>query len=222
MAYRARMSPWPRVARRLLRIVLRLVFRPRLVGAPPRDGGYLLVANHRSWLDGFFLLAEFPPEPRLHFFADLHGATARWWQKPILDLYGGFVYVDRRAAMDRSAIDDALGILRDGGVLMFYPEGLPQHDEEKVDRFRRGVGFLALHAGVPVLPVFIRGTAELYLGRPIEARVGDLVHLPELPATRENTERVAATLRDAVLALAVPWDEPAGARKRMRWLTHLF
>jgi 1-acyl-sn-glycerol-3-phosphate acyltransferase len=107
-------------------------------------------------------------------------------------------------------------------VLVYFPEGMPAHDEERVDPFRRGVGYLALQARVPVVPVWMRGTAELYLGREVTAKVGTPVNVPELEPTKENTERVARLLRDEVLKLAEPWVEPGVAHKRLRWLTHLF
>ena len=201
---------------------MRLVFRPRVVGSPPRRGPYLIVANHRSWLDGFMLLSELPSEPRLYFFADYNATAGAWWKRLVIGSLGAFVLVDRRRAFDRSALTDATRLLAQGGVLVFFPEGLPAHDEERVDPFRRGIGYLALQARVPIVPVWMRGTGELFLGREVLAKVGAPVAVPDLPATKENTERVASFLRDEVLKLAEPWVEPRVAHKRLRWLTHLF
>ena len=216
------MPPWPRFLRAALRVAMRIVFRPRVVGIPPRRGPYLIVANHRSWLDGFMLLSELPAEPRLYFFADYNATAGSWWKRLVIGSLGAFVLVDRRRMFDRSAVTDAVRLLREDGVLVYFPEGMPAHDEERVDPFRRGVGYLALQARVPVVPVWMRGTAELYLGREVTAKVGAPVNVPELEPTKENTERVARLLRDEVLKLAEPWVEPGVAHKRLRWLTHLF
>lgn len=216
------MPLWPRFLRAALRLAMRLVFRPRVVGATPRRGPYLIVANHRSWLDGFMLLSELPPEPRLYFFADYNATAGSWWKRLIIGSLGAFVLVDRRHAFDRRALADAARLLGEGGVLVYFPEGLPSHDEGRVDPFRRGIGYLALQARVPVVPVWMRGTAELYLGREVTAKVGTAVDVPALVPTRENTTRVAGLLRDEVLKLAEPWVEPRVRRKRLRWLTHLF
>jgi 1-acyl-sn-glycerol-3-phosphate acyltransferase len=201
---------------------MRVVFRPNVIGATPARGPYIVVANHRSWLDGFMLLSELPPEPRLYFFADYNATAGSWWKRLVIGSLGAFVLVDRRRAFDRSAVADAVRLLREGGVLVYFPEGLPAHDEERVDPFRRGIGYLALSARVPIVPVWMRGTGELYLGREVTAKVGAPVAAPELEPTKENTERVARWLRDEVLKLAEPWVEPRVAHKRLRWLTHLF
>lgn len=216
------MPPWPRFLRAALRVAMRIVFRPRVVGAAPARGPYLIVANHRSWLDGFMLLSELPAEPRLYFFADKNATAGSWWKRLIIGSLGAFVLVDRRVFFDRSSVTDALKLLREGGILVFFPEGLPAHDEERVDPFRRGVGYLALRARVPVVPVWMRGTGELYLGREVVAKVGAPLTVPDLEPTKENTERVARLLREEVLKLGEPWVEPRVAKKRLRWLTHLF
>jgi 1-acyl-sn-glycerol-3-phosphate acyltransferase len=222
MRDRHRMPAWPRFLRAALRGAMRVVFRPRVSGATPSRGPYLIVANHRSWLDGFMLLSELPPEPRLYFFADYNATAGSWWKRLVIGSLGAFVLVDRRAAFDRSAMTDAIRVLREGGVLVYFPEGLPAHDEERVDPFRRGIGYLALLARVPIVPIWMRGTGELYWGREVLAKIGDPVSVPDLETTKENTERVARLLRDEVLKLGEPWVEPQVARKRLRWLTHLF
>jgi 1-acyl-sn-glycerol-3-phosphate acyltransferase len=216
------MPAWPRFLRAALRVAMRIVFRPRVVGTTPPRGPYVIVANHRSWLDGFMLLSELPPEPRLYFFADYNATAGSWWKRLVIGSLGAFVLVDRRRAFDRSALADASRLLREGGVLVYFPEGMPAHDEERVDPFRRGIGYLALQARVPIVPVWMRGTGELYLGREVTAKIGAPLDAPELEPTKENTERVSRQLRDEVLKLAEPWVEPHVAHKRLRWLTHLF
>lgn len=74
---------------------------------------------------------------------------------------------------------------------------------------------------MPVVPVWLRGTAELYLGRELVVRVGmTRTPAPQRP-THEATERLAAQLRDDLVALAEPWSEPVGTIKHWRWLTNV-
>jgi 1-acyl-sn-glycerol-3-phosphate acyltransferase len=47
--------------------------------------------------------------------------------------------------------------LRGGGVLMIFPEGERAFADASFARFRTGAARMALEAGVPVLPVTIRG-----------------------------------------------------------------
>jgi len=87
--------------------------------------------------------------------------------------------------------------------------------------FRRGVGYLALRAGVPVVPVWLSGTAELYLGRELAVTVGQPREVVGKP-TKEATLAVARTLHADVAALAPREGPRAPARKRWVWLTNLF
>jgi 1-acyl-sn-glycerol-3-phosphate acyltransferase len=56
---------------------------------------------------------------------------------------------------------------------------------------RNGIGYFALQAGVPVVPVAVTGADRLIPLRPIEVSIGPPV-LPDLPAWWELSRRVAA------------------------------
>ncbi len=168
-----------------------------------------------------------------------------WWKRTLLRSLGVVVPVARDGGSERGAITAALDLLKHGFVVALFPEGRVSRSElgvcpdcarlgrdlhrddhgghatRDLAPFARGVGYLALKAGVPVLPVWLQGTAELYLGRELVVRVGDLVAPPTVPLTKPNTEAVAAALYSRVASLARPWSEPTGPR-RLRWLTHLF
>lgn len=198
-----------------------LLFRPRLEGlTPPARGPYLLIANHQGWADAFLLIAFFPTAP-LHFFADQEAVTHAWWKRGVIKSLGTIIRVDRSAALDRSSVEVALRYLREGAVLMVFPEGRVSRAEAQLAPFERGVAYLAMKARVPVLPVWLRGTAELYLGRELIAVVGALRQPPDQTATKEATLAFARVLHDDVAALSSPWLEPAGVHKRWRWLTDI-
>ncbi len=211
---------WPRLAIAILRRLFRLLFRLRLEGQPPAVGPYMLVANHQGWADPFVLLALLPTEPRLYFIADRKETMTAWWKRLVLRSLGVVVAVDRENRSDRGAIEASLGVLRTGAVLGLFPEGRVSRAEGQLGPFRRGVGYLALKSGVPVVPVCLRGTAELYLGRELVARVGSARITGREVPNHEATERLAAQLHDDLAALAEPWSEPVGV-KRWRWLTDI-
>jgi hypothetical protein len=71
-----------------------------------------------------------------------------------------------------------------------------------------------------VVPVWLAGTAELYLGRELVVRVGTARHIAGA-ATKEATLAIARELHLAVAALARPIPL-APAHKRWVWLTDLF
>ncbi len=93
--------------------------------------------------------------------------------------------------------------------------------EASLGSFHRGIGYLAARARAPVLPVWLRGTGELYLGRALTAYVGALHRPPEGAPTKQLTSDYAGCVRRDFEALALPWTEPAGVRKRLRWLTDI-
>lgn len=212
---------WPRVAVSFVRWLLHLLFRVRLEGTLPTTGPYILVANHQGWSDAFLLLALLPSKPRLHFIADRAETMTLWWKRLILRSLGVVVAVDREQRSDRRAIETALRILEGGGVLGLFPEGRVSHAEAQLGPFRRGVGYLALKAQVPVVPVWLRGTAELYLGRELTARVGALRLPPNEEPRHETTELFAEQIRGDLVAMSEPWVEPVGIVKRWRWLTNI-
>lgn len=236
---------WPRFARLVVRAVLVTLFRIRLVGRPPERGPYVLVANHQGWADAFLILALFPPEPRIHFIGDRRATMSVWWKRLVLRSLGVVVPVARDSSSERPAIESALRLLADGAVVAIFPEGqiphvegdvcpaclrrgrvveraAPEDDHRRaVAPFQRGVGYLALKSHAPVLPVWLSGTAELYLGRELAAVVGELVPPREARPTKDATEALATELRAALLRIAAPLSDPLGVTKRWRWLTHL-
>lgn len=210
-----------RIGRVLLGALLRLLFRVRLEGELPATGPYILAANHQGWTDAFLLLALFPAEPRITFFADRTAITHVWWKRAVMSIFGGAIHVDRERRSDHSAIDEALGYLAGGGVLAIFPEGRVSRAEDQLAPFRRGIGYLALRAGVPVVPVGLQGTGELYLGRELIVRVGRPRAIAAAEATKPRTIAVAETIHADVAALMPAWREPALARKRWQWLTNI-
>lgn len=235
---------WYRVARRVVRSALGLLFRVRLVGEPP-SGPYLLIANHQGWSDPFLVLAMLPTRPRIYFIGDRRATMTVWWKRAILASLGVVVPVSRDSSLERAAMLTALRLLREGSVVAIFPEGRVSRTEADVcpeclrlgrtlERggragehhralapFERGVGYLALKAQVPVVPVWVSGTGELYLGRELSVVVGEPVPAAAETPTKEATRAVADRLRAALLSTAVPWTGATDGPRRWRWLTHV-
>lgn len=217
----ARIGAWPRLSRAFVRLIFGLLFRMRLEGGLPSTGPYLLVANHQSWADAFLLLALLPAEPRLYFIADRLAVTHAWWKRFVLRSLGIVVPVARDGTSERGAIEAVLNLLEQGAVVVIFAEGRVSHAEAEVAPFQRGVGYLAIKARVPVVPIWLRGTAELYLGRELLARIAPPCKPPAVEPTKPATIVFANELHAQLTRIALPWTEAAGVRKRWRWLTDI-
>jgi 1-acyl-sn-glycerol-3-phosphate acyltransferase len=157
----------------------------------PRDGGFVLAANHVSNLDPWPLGLPIWPRRFLRFMAK---SELYWWPLSlILDLVGAFPV--RRGQADEEAIATAVALARDGHVIAMFPHGTRQRKglrKRFEARPRTGAARIALDAGVPLVPAAIKGTDRLArLGR---LRVVYGEPLPPEGTAQELTERLMAEI----------------------------
>src|SRR4029079_173742 len=101
--------------------VLRLVFRERWQGLErlPAEGGYVLAANHLSNADAWPLVRALFPRRYLRFMAK---SELFWFPLgPFIAACGAFPV--RRGQRDLEAVDTAVGLCREGHVVVMFPEG---------------------------------------------------------------------------------------------------
>jgi 1-acyl-sn-glycerol-3-phosphate acyltransferase len=203
----------------------------------PGGGRFILAcALHRSWIDAPLLVAAMPLEPRIWYIGSGVAAFRAWWSAWLLRLVGGILPVYRGGVDVDVHVDGARAVLEGGAIFGIFPEGSRRGDPFVPEPFRRGVGLIGLRTGVPIVPVILAGTSELYRGRRIVFRVLpptsalqlaaiDLVPEPgsaeELAAAREATAGLQALMASHVEELARACDDPPSRRRRWRWLTHL-
>lgn len=118
----------------------------------PAGGGLIIAANHQTYIDPFWLSLQIKRPIRYLAWS----AAFRW---PIvgkcLTLLGAWPLA--LEGSDPAAIRRSLQWLRDGGAVVIFPEGGRSTVTGSLDRFKAGAVRLALEAGVPILPVTIRG-----------------------------------------------------------------
>jgi 1-acyl-sn-glycerol-3-phosphate acyltransferase len=117
----------------------------------------------------------------------------------LLSDIGRAIYV-RRGEGDHEALDQALAVLRSGGIVALGPEG--RRSPGGLTQGHTGVGYLAARAGVPVVPMAAWGQERLghswrRLQRaPIRVRFGPpITFAATAPSGRELREYSDAVMR---------------------------
>jgi 1-acyl-sn-glycerol-3-phosphate acyltransferase len=142
------------LARRSAARLLRIVFRVRVTGLEhlPASGPVLVAGNHTGFLDGPVVFILLPRPSAFLVKSELYDTPFR----RVLQ-FARQIPV-RRGSPDRTALRRALGVLQSGGVLGMFPEGT--RGSGRLESVQHGIGYLALRAACPVVPVVCVGTAD--------------------------------------------------------------
>ena len=186
------------------RIIARSITRVRIEGALdeiPRDGPVILAANHISNADAVILGAWLTKSlgRRIHWLGKKE--MFDWPVVGYVARNGGIHPVDRGAA-DVDAFRTAERVLREGHILMIFPEGTRSPTGE-LQKPKDGLAMLALRTGAPIVPIGISNTDRVWPkgkllprpGRHATMRVGHPFRLSdELPAGLDRkSAKTAAT-----------------------------
>ena len=193
------------VARIWAATMLRLAFSPvSLIGADNLDLGIPAVyaSNHVSYMDTPVLFAKLPFQFRIL-------AKKGLWKIPFVGWYlkrSGQVPID--SASSRSAIAGLLrgvSTLKAGRSLFVFPEG-GRSPDGSLQAMASGGAFMAIRAGVPLVPIALVGTYQVlpmhvYSLRPrlLKIVIGD--PLPTAGLTTRDADALTARLYAAITHL---------------------
>lgn len=156
----------------------------------PATGGALIASNHLSYLDVVVLGLGCPRPLNYVARASLFRPPLGWLIRSV----GGFP-IDREGS-GTAGLKETLRRLKNGGVVLLFPEGTRSPDGELGSM---KPGFVALaRAKVPIVPAAVAGTFEAWpRGRHLPRRHPIRVHYgPPIPP-----EQVAALKADELVAL---------------------
>lgn len=216
-------SPRANVPYRLVRLfavpILRLLFAFDVAGREniPRPGNYVVIANHLNWLDEFTLLWLMPLEPRLHFLADPTILVTRRFQWWMVRTTGGYVPVVRERRGDRTLFEHVDRCLAIGGAVAIFPEANYGPKEGELLPFKKGFAHFAIKAGVPVVPVALSGTKDLWFRKRIRVVVGK----PLATAGQDPTALTEEAFAE-MKAILPAYSEAPGPKLFRHRLTRLF
>lgn len=165
----------------------------RLYGSEniPQDRAVLFVSNHQSNFDiALFMGYIDKPKGYVSKIEMNKIPILRSWMN-----YMNCVFIERgNVRKTAEAMAKAIKILKSGFSLVIFPEGTRSRSE-KLGEFREGSFKLAVKAGVPIVPVTIKGSyklmeannnkikpaeVEMYIHEPIETEGLSNIHINEL------------------------------------------
>jgi 1-acyl-sn-glycerol-3-phosphate acyltransferase len=167
------------------------------------DGSYVFVSNHLSYMDTPVVLANIPVQFRFL-------AKSGLFQIPLLGTHltrAGHIPVprhDARAAV--KTMTTAAQAIRTRGIsLLIFPEGGRSQDGE-LAAFKEGAAYIAIRAGVSLVPIALKGTREvLPFGSGhvrsglVTMRIGEPI--PTDQVQLHDRGRITADIRDRIVSL---------------------
>ncbi len=179
--------------------ILHTYFRGRIYGAEnvPQTGSLLIVSNHASYFDPP-IVSSCVRRPVAYMAKEELFAVPGLAQ--LIKLYGA--YPVNRGSPDRAALRAAVKCIEDGWAVGVFLEGTRTPDGRITDP-KRGAALLAAKANVPLLPVSLWGTEQIFLKGsliPVPAtvtvRIGQLI---QAPSSNSKEELAAITQKCAAV-----------------------
>ena len=170
----------------------------------PREGAFLMLSNHQSFLDPILVQAVCPRI--LHSMAKSTQFGSTLFRRLLTQLYA---FPVRRFETDPQAVRQVLRRLASGNGVVIYIEGERSWDG-RLQPLRIGTVRLALKAGVPIIPVRIDGAYDAWprwdrkiKRSKIRIEFRPPMHLPKAD-TKEERERLVADATDRISAALQP------------------
>ncbi len=184
---------------------------------PPRPQGMILAVNHLHWSDILVVGASLPLSHRPWWVAKVelfsHPIIA-WWFRTM------HVIPIRRGQRDLAALEAAEEALKQGAVLIMFPEG-HRSDTRQLQQGRGGAVRLAVRSGCPIVPVAIWGTESGFKGvlrrSPIRVRFGKPYH-PPVEGNKIPFDRMSELTDEMMLRIAALMPEKYWGYYRERML----
>lgn len=164
---------------------------------------YVFAANHLSYMDTPVVLSRIPVQFRFM-------AKSGLFKIPFLGTHlaqAGHIPVpleDARAAVKTLSL--AAQTIRDRGIsILVFPEG-GRSDDGVLQEFKEGAAYIAIKAGVPVVPVALVGTRKIlamhsatFHSGPVTLRIGDAIETASLKL--HDRGELTARVRERIVAM---------------------
>jgi long-chain acyl-CoA synthetase len=198
----------------------------------PAHTNFIVAANHSSHLDmGLtkMALAEAGKDMVVLAAADYFFDTK--YKRAVMENFTNLVPMERTGSL-RQSLRHASSFLRRGYNALIFPEVTRSVTGEMAD-FKPVIGYLALHTGVGILPVYLEGTfaampkgSNIIKNRKVGARIGRYLEIGQLEEMTKGLARaeayrlISARVKHEVENLRDQTRRPFDAKElRKRWKT---
>lgn len=191
-----------RFARLVCRIALHLAFHIQIEGLEnlPKEGGYILCANHTSYLDPPLLGLHL--DRNVHFMAKeelFHNRLFAW----LIRKLGAFPVERGKGGEANPALQKAIVIVGEGQALALFPEGTRSKTGKPL-RPKSGIVLIAAQTGADIVPAGISIHRPLRFRTRITVRYGEPIPNASLGITGtspQELKQASRTVMDAVIGL---------------------
>ncbi|MDR4462335.1 MAG: AMP-binding protein [Nitrospirales bacterium] len=126
----------------------------------PKEGPFILAANHLSFIDPFIILATVPPSTFMQLYTlgwePFFRSPFRRWVARV----GHVIPVGPETPLV-TVLKASVALLRNGKSLLIFPEGERSLDGQLLP-FKKGLGVLACELNIPIIPVKIEGSFQVW------------------------------------------------------------
>ena len=175
-----------RIVRALIFILFYPFFLVRRINREkiPKEGPVLLVCNHRHWMDPVLLLCI--TRRPLRVMAKIELFQKNRLLSYLFHVMG--VFGVKRGETDMSAIRESVRILKNGEVLLLFPEGTRNKVEGTMLPLKAGASLLAIRGQAAVVPCYIDGKYRPF-GK-LRILVGDPISTEEYAGKRVSSSEI--------------------------------
>lgn len=189
-----------KIKRKIIKAVLsgiyRVVYRVKIKGIEnlPKEKGYIICGNHINTLDaaGIVLLNK----QKIRFIGkySLFKIGILRWLAGIFD-----IIPIKRGMQDIEAMKRSLRALKNNEILGIFPEGT-RKGLIRQEKAKNGAAFMALRAGVPVVPVGIQGNFKPFTK--VVFNYGKPIYFKDYnPQDKDDIERATDLIMDNIIML---------------------
>mgnify|MGYP001771581857 FL=1 len=175
-----------------------IVFRVKCVGQEniQNKGAYIICANHTSNWDAPILVSNLKRKVYVM-------AKAELFKNKFIKWFGDkcCVFPVKREMRDIESIKYSLKLLKDGEILVIFPEGT-RKGLEKNGKAQNGVAYMAIRTGVPVIPVGIQGEMKPF--RKVKLNIGEPLDFSQYKSNKPEKEildKVSKEIMDNIIML---------------------